>query len=262
MGSDKKEDRYARSNESPRHENKLLRQDIWLARFPTTVAQYNQFVADSGYNSSDTDWRRGPTNRPVRYVSWHDALAFCRWLQARWQKSGWLPPGYQVILPSEAEWEKAARGGLQLLQSPVVLPISKIVGHKASSKKVGNPHPARTYPWGQKIDANRLNFDETGIGEVSGVGCFENGISPCGCEEMNGNVLEWTRSRDFEKFLYPYDPKSGSEDLQADGAAARGIRGGAFFDDIAFVRCAIRGQYDPSRWSGSVGFRVALSPFL
>ncbi len=261
MGSDKKEDKNAHGDESPKHENKVLDQDVWLARFPTTVAQYRVFVDESGYGSGDNDWQRDPANRPVRYVSWHDALAFCRWLQERWQQSAHVPPGYRVILPSEAEWDKAARGGLQLLQPHVVLPVSKIAGHKTSGKEVNNPHPARIYTWGQKIDANRLNFSETGVGATSSVGCFEDGMSPYGCEEMSGNIWEWTRSLDYNKFEYPYEPESGCENLKADDETARVFRGGAFFSNLSSVRCAYRSQDNPRFRYNCVGFRVALSPF-
>jgi hypothetical protein len=112
-----------------------------------------------------------------------------------------------VTLPSEAEWEKAARGGLELPQTQT------IVGLEGTSVRPCRfaASPQRRYSWGDEADPNRANYEATGIKTSSAVGCFPGGASPYACEEMSGNVWEWTRSlwgADWQKpdFKYPYDP--------------------------------------------------------
>ena len=129
-------------------------------------------------------------------------------------------------LPSEAEWEKAARG---------------INGQR--------------YPWGGEADPDRANYDETGIGASSAVGCFPGGTSPYGCLDMAGNVWEWTASlfRD-----YPYRADDGREDPTSPDV--RVLRGGAFSDFRRVVRCAFRDYYYPNLGNFYVGFRVVVAP--
>ncbi len=166
---------------------------------------------------------QGAAHHPVVYVSWHDALAYCNWLTARLREwSGTPEPlatllrteDWRVILPSEAEWEKAARGT-----------------------------DGRAYPWGNEPDPNRANYNETGINTTSAVGCFPHGASPYGVEELSGNVWEWTRSLEGD---YPYPVRRAGrakrEDLQASEDESRVLRGGAFWDVPQGVRCACSSQ--------------------
>ena len=226
MGSDKEKDPQAHDTELPQHEMTLP--GYWIGRYPVTVAQFRAFVEASGYQLASTVSLKGPDDHPVVQVAWRNALAFCRWLSER--------TGVPVTLPSEAEWEKAARGT-----------------------------DGRIYPWGDESpDADRCNFGST-VGETTSVGRYSpRGDSPCGCADMAGNVWEWTRSlwgKNWEKpdFEYPYDPRDGRENLEAGGRALRVLRGGAF-DDLAWrVRCASRdGDYPNSRLR-CYGFRVIVA---
>jgi len=233
MGSDGPE---APSYEHPRHECGLP-YHYEIGRYPITVVQFREYVESSGQQPGDTDSLKGAANEPVVWVSWHEALAFCRWLTERWRHAGRLEEGWEVALPSEAEWEKAARGD-----------------------------DDRAYPWGESADPEKANFIETGIGRISAVGCFPAGRSANGCEEMSGNVLEWARSlwgEDWSKcqFGYPYDKDDGRELLAAGPQVLRVLRGGSYFSRSRSVRCAARSWVAPAYRGGYLGFRIVLLPF-
>ncbi len=286
MGSDKARDGAASDDEQPQHEVTLPR--YYISRYPVTVAQFDAFVQAGGYAEArywpeaqaakrwqvagirsydDDEPRSAPVdygapfnlpNHPVVGITWYEALAFCRWLEELLQAAGsgmqlWkanrltsmnMPPGaFKVQLSSEAEWEKAARGGLEIPW-----------GETGIQRE--NPDPARRYPWGPKPDPERANFDETRIEATSAVGCFPEGASPYGVEDLSGNVWEWTRSH---WKVYPYDPTDGREDLTADDFTDRVVRGGAFYDLEGNARCAYRGWGGPNFRFRGRGFRVVLS---
>ncbi len=115
----------------------------------------------------------------------------------------------------------------------------------------------RIFPWGGVADPDRANYDETGIGGISAVGCFPAGASPYGVLDLSGDVWEWTRSH-FED--YPYEAKDGREALNAGEDVARVLRGGAFDCDRLYVRCACRASSSPNGWNDFIGFRVVASP--
>jgi formylglycine-generating enzyme required for sulfatase activity len=256
------------------HLNEYLDYGYWIACYPVTVAQFRAFVSASGKVIDYTDAVAGILNHPVIWVSWHEAMAFCHWL------TGVLPKalaGYGVRLPTEAEWEKAARGGERLpvgdsqgLSLP--LPEKGESPQAISSADLEvNPAPRRSYPWGasadiDRADPNRCNFDDTGIGATSPVGCFPGGRSPYGCQDLCGNVWEWTHSfwgADFDKpkFRYPYEPKDGRENASANKETLRVLRGGAFGYNGDGVRCAGRGRdYPDGRSYYFIGFRVVFAP--
>jgi len=113
---------------------------------------------------------------------------------------------------------------------------------------------------GRKSRPEKASYYETGIVGPSTVGCFPGGASPFGCEEMSGNVWEWTRSLYAD---YPYPAPGKKRDrLEASSASGpRVLRGGACSDVATSVRCAVRHGYDPSYRFRFIGFRVVLLPF-
>jgi formylglycine-generating enzyme required for sulfatase activity len=249
--------------------DKALSQGYWIGRYPVTAAQFAWFVKEGGYRHADfwpeasaaecwkdgqfkplyeNDWASGPQangfpfdqpNHPVVGVSWYEALAFCRWLTVAW--SGQLPPGFQMALPSGAEWEKAARGGRELPAQNMVRSLAAGLALPPPAAGQPNPNPKRAYPWGDQFDPNFANCDPTGIKATSAVGCFVSGASPCLVEELSGNVWEWCRDGDGN---------------------ARGLRGGSWDGTTISVRCAFRLRFPPGLRRRDLGFRVvASSPF-
>ncbi len=229
MGSDPKTDKDADNDEQPQHEVNLPAFSI--ARVPITNAQYALFVQATGHAPPE-HWRNGRVPRgkelhPVVNVSWYDAMAYCRWLSE--------VTGKRITLPSEAEWEKAARGA-----------------------------DGRIYPWGNTFEAGRCNSGELGLGDTTPVGIFPAGASPYGVLDLSGNVWEWTRSlwgKDWGKpdFGYPYDPIDGRENLDASRDVARVLRGGSF-DDLSLARAAPRNRLFPNFRHWYHGFRVVFAP--
>jgi len=217
--------------EKPEHRISLP--EFRIGKYPVTNAEYRRFLDETGHpvppSWEEGSYPAGKANHPVVTVSWHDALAYCKWLS---QKTG---RGYR--LPTEAEWEKAARGT-----------------------------DGRDYPWGNDFDKAKCNTKESGILTTMPVGIYLEGASPCGAHDMAGNVWEWTRSlwgKDFARpeFGYPYDPKDGRESLEGSDEVLRVLRGGSCSFDHWFARCAYRFIYYPLDWYGYLGFRVVASPF-
>jgi len=249
MGTDS--DLIAAEDEKPGHEVDVPH-GYWIARYPVTVAQFRSFVECAGYDTGNEKAVGGPANHPVVNVTWHEALDFCRWLTVRWHHV--LPEGYVASLPSEAEWEKAARGGKErpAYQSPVR--IEEALTVPCTVVSIRNQMPKRSYPWGNQPDPGRANYDDTGIGSTSAVGCFPGGASPYGCLDMAGNVWEWCSTLHVG---YPYEP-GHREDLR--GIGPRVLRGGAFYINEWNVRCACRYGLDSGNRTGGAGFRVVVSP--
>jgi formylglycine-generating enzyme required for sulfatase activity len=231
MGSEE-DDPQGYEDERPAHDCDLP-YEYRIGRYPVTVAQFREYVEATGEQPGDPDSLRGPGNRPVVWVSWSEALAFCRWLERLWREEGrllegWLE-GWSVSLPSEAEWEKAARGT-----------------------------DGRCYPWGDDFDPDLANTSESKVEEVSAMGCFSGGASPWGCEEMSGNVLELTRSlwkADYHK------EGDGREDYKEVSQFLLVVRGGSYFLGPWSARCAYRLGNVPDSRHDSIGFRVVVLPF-
>ena len=159
-------------------------------------------------------------------MSWYEAVAFCRWLTERLTETGELEATVAVQLPTENQWEKAARGP-----------------------------DGRAYPWGVEPDPERANYMDTGLGTPSAVGCFPHGGSAYGVEEMSGNVWEWCRTQ----WQDSYDGYVDDNDLEE--GALRVLRGGAFSFNRNFVRCAARYSDVPNWLDWFNGFRLVASPF-
>jgi formylglycine-generating enzyme required for sulfatase activity len=174
-----------------------------------------------------------------------------------------MPDNYCLRLPTEAEWEKAGRGGLKLPQRLLTNEISEFREvREAGSDSIANPNPKREYPWehepgAEGPDPEKANYADSQIGATSAVGCFPAGASPYEIYELSGNVWEWTQSLDME---YPYDPSDGREDLRSDGD--RVLRGGSYFNRARALRCALRYWNLPDCRFRYVGFRVVVAPGL
>jgi formylglycine-generating enzyme required for sulfatase activity len=233
MGSDPKHIDYYYEIEghidSPWHVVELP--TYYIARYPVTVAQYAAFVKRSSHQSDQRRLRYNRvSNHPVVDVTLYDAQAYCMWLTEQLRDWSDVPAllavllrkGWQVRLPTEAEWEKAARGT-----------------------------DGRIYPWGNEIDSEYANYRDTGIGETSAVGCFPNGASPYGALDLGGNVYEWC-----ELHL----PAEKRRNLSR--KARRVMRGGAFHSPDYSLRCARDVDRDPRNWDNVVGFRTVFSPDL
>jgi len=216
-----------------------------IGKYPVTVLEYGEFVADRGYEREELwtgngcgrwnepgDWEKQQAfpNRPVVGVSWYEATAYARWatglLPEAVKKKGYV----HCRLPTEAEWERAARGG-----------------------------KGQKYPWGDADpEPSLLNFDDSGIGHPTPVGIYPNGASAEGCLDMAGNVWEWCSSL-YEP--YPYEERDGRERMSGSDEDIRVLRGGSFYGSRDSVRCACRYYDFPDFRLTDYGFRVVSSPF-
>jgi formylglycine-generating enzyme required for sulfatase activity len=225
MGS-KNDNKLAYDNEKPQHSVDIP-YDYWMARFPVTNELYNAYTKSKKIEHPVKDWEK-KKDHPVVYVKWTDAMSYCQWLNNLLKAE--LPAGLVLRLPTEAEWEKAARGA-----------------------------DGREYPWGNEFDKNNCNTREGGKGGTTPVGSYSSrGNSPYGCADMSGNVWEWCHSL-YKP--YPYKATDGREDATASGT--RVLRGGSFILDVRLARCACRLDFVIAIFSDNIGFRVVVaSPVL
>jgi formylglycine-generating enzyme required for sulfatase activity len=232
MGSDRAKDPQAFDNErwsATVAQGTIDLPAFYIGRYEVTIAQFGAFADVARYRTGDQTLRGAPTH-PVASVSWPDALAYCRWLDRTLRESTQTPArlrqllgdGWRIHLPTEAEWEKAARGA-----------------------------DGRVYPWGNEPRRDRANYSSASVTPVGSLVCPE---CPFALFDMSGNVWEWTRSP-YQP--YPYDPADDDTNLEADALWV--MRGGSFSDAERNVRAAVRGGADPGVRRAFIGFRVALS---
>ena len=232
--SDCQRSRY--TNEEPPHSVHV--DDFWIDQTEVTNKMYALCVEagvcqeptstgsdthSSYYGNAEFD------NYPVIYVGWSMAKTYCEWVDRR--------------LPTEAEWEKAARG-----------------------------ENASVYPWGDTFDGSLVNFCDTncsvgdwanksfndGFADVAPVGSYPSGKSVYGALDMAGNVWEWVSSL-YKP--YPYDATDGRENLDSsDTRVLRVTRGGSWNLNVDNVRSARRGRYEPTGAYYDFGFRCSRSP--
>jgi formylglycine-generating enzyme len=241
----------ARADEKPQHDVDLP--EYWIARNHTTNTEFEEFVNSTGYVTlaeqeewaytytgrewgevKGADWRHpegpgsslaGRMDHPILNVSWIDAMRYCEWLSDL--------QGSPHRLPTEAEWEKAARGGHILADG------------------TPNPIPARNYPWGNyPPDPSRCNF-EWNVGTRTPVGYYSpKGDSPYGCQDMAGNAWEWCLDK-YREYSEPGDGavEQGSLDSAvhdlADLTSSRSVRGGSWHEDRWVSRSPGRGRTGP-----------------
>ena len=213
-------------DEKPVHE--VYVDAFYMDKYEVTVARYQQFINATGHRTPEnwTEQLQSP-NRPVVYVSWDDAVAFCQWLSQQ--------RGKTVRLPTEAEWEYAARGRL-------------------SGKK---------YPWGDDAPEGKANFGNPwspdwaeGPGRyLKTVGTFSaNGY---GLYDMAGNVWEWCADRYDDKYYENFRNSTARNPKGPTSGDFRVRRGGSWDDFAGVMRCAVRGRLIPTLTDYVIGFRCA-----
>jgi formylglycine-generating enzyme required for sulfatase activity/tRNA A-37 threonylcarbamoyl transferase component Bud32 len=200
-------------DESPEHSVYL--DAFWIDQTGVTNEMYAKCVADNGACTQPrgTDHFENPSyaNHPVVNVNWDMARTYCEWAERR--------------LPSEAEWEKAARGT-----------------------------EGRTYPWGEGISCGEANYVSSCVGDTTPVGSYESGKSPYGVYDMAGNVMEWVNDWYGETYyqsspsLNPLGPNSGEY---------RVLRGGSWYANYNYTRSAYRYWSVPSITYNFLGFRCS-----
>jgi formylglycine-generating enzyme required for sulfatase activity len=189
-----------------------------IARFPVTVAEYLN-VEQIGHLAPPY-WESQAKHlaHPIVFVSWFDAVAYADWL-TKCTGDCWR-------LPTETEWEKAARGT-----------------------------DGRTYPWGDTFDKTRCNTKESRVFGTTPVGRYPPGASPYGAQDMAGNVLEWTSSPDLP---YPYTStdEADDNDEEMEPREKQVLRGGSWFYGALEARAMHRSWMQPDRAIGNAGFRL------
>jgi len=212
-------DNQGADDEKPAH--RVALNAYYMDKYEVTVAQYAKFLEATGLEAP-LQWtimnQPKHQKRPVVYVDWADAATYCKWAGKR--------------LPTEAEWEKAARGT-----------------------------DGRTFPWGNdpptRLHANYGKEEWNDHAAVNPVGILEDGKSPYGIYDMAGNVWEWT-SDWYDKDFYKNSPAQNPNG--AVSGEYKVLRGGSWDDHPQGLRSAGRDYYEPTDRDYDIGFRCAKTP--
>jgi len=218
MGSDPNVDPFASKNEQPQH--RVYLDEYWIGKYPVTNQQFQIFLSKSGYQPAKTwNYPQGEEKHPAIYINWKDAKTFCNWISVQTK--------LKISLPTEAQWEKAARGT-----------------------------DGRIYPWGnEKPNKNLANYDGN-VRHTTEAGSFLEGASPYGALDMAGNVWEWVSDWYAEDYYSkstdrnPTGPNSGDYKL---------LRGGSWDNNDSSARSASRDRDIPAGRYYYIGFRCAFS---
>jgi formylglycine-generating enzyme required for sulfatase activity len=212
MGRDFSDDYYARL------EHPVYLDGFWIYQTEVTFAQYEKCIAAKKCDQPHASYYGDPfyDDYPVEYITWFDARDYCKWAGVR--------------LPSEAEWEKAARG---------------TEGFK--------------YPWGNTWDASLLNAEgsEDGYIKMAPVGSFQGGASPYGALDMTGNVWEMVEDK-FAAQYYSNSPGENPSGPVEGNTCVR--RGGSWYQNETFSQVSYRAKEYKTHRHEAVGFRCAVSP--
>ncbi len=207
------QDNERRSN---RPEREVFLDAYAIDRTEVTNFAFGEFVDQTGFipeRGWDESYALDQGDLPVVALLWEEADAYCTWAGKR--------------LPTEAEWEKAARGT-----------------------------DARIYPWGDPWDASRANTAEGGIGAPQSVGSYPDGASPYGVLNMTGNVAEWVSDHfDFDYYTYAPDHNPRGPEKPLD----HGLHGGSYADPAEFATAFFRNSSHSALPNYRVGFRCALT---
>ncbi|KQR36060.1 hypothetical protein ASF91_20920 [Rhizobium sp. Leaf155] len=212
-----------------------------IGLYPVTNRTYAAFIEETGRLWQSPDRCNAERqSAPATDLTWRDAQAYCDWLTGKWRSDGRIGTDEIVRLPTEPEWERAARGDQPDEGAAVV------------------------YPWGHLWADDVANSEETGFNDSCTVGLFPRGRSPYGCYDMAGQVWEWCTTlwgdgMATPSFQYPYRDDDGREDLDASPSIRRVLRGGCFSSGQLKACCTYRGSLEPDGfWRGN-GFRIVVS---
>jgi formylglycine-generating enzyme required for sulfatase activity len=220
-------------DDNPRREVDM-KYNFKMAKYFVTYQQFQTFI-DSGEFDDPQWWHDFPENyqpqvmrdqnnpylnHPRDAVSWYQAVAFSRWLDARCHEAGLIDDSVEIRLPTEQEWEYAARGTDE-----------------------------RAYPYVGDFDATKGNTSDTGIGKTSVVGMFSEGRSPFGIMDMSGNLWEWCANNYREP-----------EIIDASNTSSKVLRGGSFTYARSGARASYRSTDDPGYDYDAYGCRLVVAP--